>query len=196
MTPIEIPRLPAAPADFVDRLLDWMAAAGATKYDESVTQLEHALQSGALAAERGNPQPLVLAALLHDVGHLLADEHDGHDDFLARDLHHERIGARWLARAFGPEITEPIALHVDAKRYLCAMDPAYHDGLSASSRRSLVVQGGPMSADEAARFAALPHAEAAVELRRIDDLAKRAGHEVPPASAYRAALVERMRPAA
>lgn len=183
-----LPRLLGEPSRFVDELLAWMSSAGATRYDESVTQFEHALQSAALAMQRGNPRPLVLASFLHDVGHLLADEHDGHADFLARNLHHERIGARWLARAFGPDITEPIRMHVDAKRYLCAVDAAYHASLSASSKRSLLVQGGPMAADEAARFEAQPHAAAAVELRRIDDLAKRVGHTVPPAAIYREAL--------
>jgi phosphonate degradation associated HDIG domain protein len=174
---------------FADGLLDWMAKAGATHYDDAVTQFEHALQSALLAEARGGDDALVVAAFLHDVGHLLADEHDGHDDFLGRDLEHERIGASWLARAFGPAVTEPILLHVDAKRYLCAVDAGYRDGLSAASKRSLVVQGGPMSADEAAAFAARPGAAAAIEVRRIDDLAKVRGGAVAAAADIRRRLI-------
>ena len=89
-----------------------------------------------------------------------------------RDLHHEDVGARFLANWFGPSITEPIRLHVPAKRYLCAVDSGYHDGLSLASVRSLEVQGGPMSNDEVAEFRAAQGSDTAVELRRWDDLAK------------------------
>ena len=94
-------------------------------------------------------------------------------------------GATYLGRWFGPEVTEPVRLHVAAKRYLCAVEPAYHDGLSPSSVRSLAVQGGPMSSDEAARFAAEEGCDAAVRVRRWDDEGKVADLEVPPFAAYR-----------
>lgn len=99
----------------------------------------------------------MVAALLHDVGHLLELRDGGaaHGD-VAVDLGHEARGARWLARLFAPEVTGPIALHVAAKRYRCAVDPAYQDGLSDGSRRSLARQGGPMDAAEVARFEANP----------------------------------------
>src|SRR5262249_59488643 len=129
------------------------------------------VQSGMLAQARGGDSALIAAAFLHDVGHLLADEHDAHRDFLDRNLQHERIGAQWLARAFVPAVTAPVLLHVEAKRYLCGTNAAYHGGLSVSSKRSLVVQGGPMTETECAAFAARPGAAAALELRRIDDLA-------------------------
>ena len=114
-----------------------------------MSQAEHALQAAELAEREGAPDRLVVAALLHDVGHLL----DGQDEDLADrgvDGRHEEAGCAWLARHFGPEVTEPIRLHVAAKRYLCAVDPSYLDGLSPASRLSLSVQGGPMGAEERA----------------------------------------------
>ena len=177
---------------FIDDLLDWIEKAGATHYDDAVTQFEHALQSGVLAEARGGDSALVVAAFLHDVGHLLADEHDAHRDFLDHNLEHERIGAQWLERVFVPAVTEPVLLHVEAKRYLCATDAAYYGGLSASSQRSLVVQGGPMTEIECAAFAARLGAAAATELRRIDDLSKVRSRPVPRASVFRRRLIETM----
>jgi phosphonate degradation associated HDIG domain protein len=144
----------------------------AALYDESVTELEHGLQAAALAEAAGAPPHLVAAALLHDIGHLLAGDLQPIDEDLAGDAHHEAVGARYLRRWFGREVTDPIAMHVAAKRYLCAVDPDYLGGLSPSSVRSLAVQGGPMSPEEAASFAQRPHHEEAVALRRWDDLAK------------------------
>lgn len=174
---------------FVDELLDWMEGAGNTRYDESLTQFEHALQSAALATQWSGRPELVAAAFLHDVGHLLVNEHEARGDFLSRDHRHERIGSRWLARAFGGPVTAPVDLHVPAKRYLCAADPAYHASLSESSKRSLVVQGGPMSAVEMTAFRGFAGADDALQVRRIDDLAKVAGLAVPPASTYRELLI-------
>jgi len=143
------------PDAFIAELFAWLRRAGASRYDEQVTQLEHALQSAAIVARSGAAPNLVVAALLHDVGHLLAREHAGNDDFLAVDKAHEQVGANWLSGLFPPDVVEAVRLHVPAKRYLCAIDPAYRRGLSPASERSLVVQGGPMAPDEAERFAAL-----------------------------------------
>ena len=91
----------------------------------------------------------------------------------------------WLADRFSAAVSEPVRLHVVAKRYLCAVDPAYHAVLSLASRNSLERQGGPMSAQEATRFALEPFMDAALRLRRWDDRGKVAGIEVPPLSDYR-----------
>ncbi len=147
-------------------------------YDEAVTELDHALQAAALAQADGAPDHLIAAALLHDVGHLVSDDNVTLDDDLTDDFHHERVGARYLARWFGPPVTAPVALHVAAKRYLCAVEPGYLDGLSPSSARSLALQGGPLSADEVGRFEQLPHHDDAVRVRRWDDQAKIAGLHV------------------
>lgn len=150
---------------------------------ESVTQLEHALQAATLGAASGAPDSLVVAALLHDLGHLL---HALPDDAPDRgiDDRHELLAARRLARIFGPEVCDPIRLHVAAKRYLTAVEPAYLARLSQPSRTSLELQGGPMSAAEVAAFETEPHWREAVQLRRWDDDAKVAGGETPPLAAF------------
>ncbi len=138
---------------------------------EPVTQLEHALQTAALAEGAGADDALVTAALLHDLGHLLHELGEtptlrGIDDT------HQYHALPFLRGFFGADVLEPIRLHVDAKRWLCHAEPAYFDALSADSKRSLVLQGGVFDADAAARFAARPGAADAVRLRRWDDLAK------------------------
>lgn len=137
----------------------------------SVSQLQHALQAALLAEQSGGDAALITAALLHDIGHMvhaLGEDPaaDGIDD------RHEELGRAYLAALFGPEVTEPVRLHVAAKRYLCGTEADYSARLSPDSVRSLALQGGPMSADEAAAFDARPHAEAAVRLRRFDEAAK------------------------
>jgi gamma-butyrobetaine dioxygenase len=174
------------PARSVDDVVELFEAYGPQRYDEDVSQLDHALQCAALARAEGAPDPLVAAALLHDVGHLLELRDGGRaDGRIDVDLGHERRGARWLAPVFPPSVTGPIALHVAAKRYRCAVDPAYHHGLSAGSAASLVRQGGPMSPEEAARFASRPGAADAVRLRGWDDQGKVEDLDVAPLAAYR-----------
>jgi gamma-butyrobetaine dioxygenase len=119
-------------------------------------------QAGALAEAAGAAAPLVAAALLHDVGHLRGET----------DARHGTAGARWLSQWFGPAVTEPVRLHVAAKRYLCATEPGYFALLSAESVRTLGRQRGPMRAEQAAAFEALPYARDAVAVRRWDDEAK------------------------
>jgi phosphonate degradation associated HDIG domain protein len=159
--------------------------AGADAYHgEAVTQREHALQTALGARRAGAPDALVAAALLHDVGHLL---HALGEDAAARgiDARHEEVGADRLAPHFPPEVVEPVRLHVAAKRWLCAAEPAYAAGLSPASVRSLELQGGPMGPEEAARFLDGPYGRDAVLLRRCDEAGKVAGLETPPLAAYR-----------
>lgn len=180
----------AAAAGTVDDVVDLYERYASGTYDEVVTQLDHALQTAALARADGADDALVAAALLHDVGHLLALRDGGvADGDVPADLHHEARGARWLARLFPPAVTAPIALHVAAKRYRCAVDPTYHAGLSAGSRRSLARQGGPMTADEVTRFEANPAAADAIRLRGWDDGGKRTdGLVLMPFTGYRTLL--------
>mgnify|MGYP001041109175 CR=1 FL=1 len=179
------------PAADVDEVLALFEEWGTQNYDEEVSQLDHALQTAALARAEAADDALVAAALLHDVGHLLALRDgavgDGQTDI---DLGHEGRGARWLAAVFPPAVTGPIALHVAAKRYRCAVDPAYHDGLSDGSRRSLVRQGGPMAEDEVERFEGHPAHADAVALRGWDDGGKVLDLEVPDLAAYRPLLLD------
>ena len=159
-----------APAASVAEVLALYERWGPERYDEEVTQLEHTLQTAALARAASADDALVAAALLHDVGHLLelADGRFRSDV----DEHHESRGASYLAGLFPPTVTAPIALHVRAKRYLCAVDTGYAGALSAGSVASLAKQGGPMSVEEATAFERQPAAKAAVQLRRWDDEAK------------------------
>jgi phosphonate degradation associated HDIG domain protein len=171
-------------AGVVDRLFDLFASRGPARYDEDVTQLEHALQAAALARrERAAPE-LIVAALLHDVGHLLLAQ-KGEQVGGEVDLRHERVGARFLAQWLPTAVTGPVALHVAAKRFLVAIDPAYADRLSEASRRSLSRQGGPMDAGGIAVFRARPWAHAAVWLRKLDDGAKVIDRAVPPLDDFR-----------
>ena len=168
----------------VATVIDLFAARGCDAYfGERVTQLAHALQCAYLAVRADASDSLVAAALLHDIGHLLPGSDDG---LAARGIDgcHEALGARWLERHFSPAVTEPIRLHVPAKRYLCATDPEYLVGLSEASRISLLLQGGAFSRHEVKQFESFPYFDDAVRLRRWDDEAKCVGLGVPPLSAY------------
>lgn len=160
---------------------------GGRLYGEAVSQTDHALQAADCAARDGAPEPLIVAALLHDFGHLSEAE----DADL--DLRHEAVGASALRGLFGPQVIQPIALHVAAKRYLCAVEPGYLDGLSDASRHSLQLQGGAYSAPGAARFIARPYAADAVRLRRYDDLAKVAGAATADFATYASMMVRNSR---
>ena len=169
----------------VDEAFDLVATRGDGAYGlAGVTQLEHALQSAHLAAQEGRGDELTIAALLHDIGHFAIDPvidlaSEGVDDL------HEVSGASLLADLFGPDVAEPVCLHVPAKRWLCATEPDYYAKLAADSVRSFKLQGGPMTVDEARTFAGQPYAAAGILLRRIDDQAKEPGLKTPDLSAYR-----------
>lgn len=150
---------------------------------EAVTQRAHALQAAALARQADAKPALIAAALLHDVGHLLHALPDDAPEQGIDDMH-ERIAANWAARQFGMEVAEPIRLHVAAKRYLCAAEMGYLESLSAPSRLSLQLQGGPMSAEELDRFREWPHFDDAIRLRYWDDAAKIPGLPVPGLETY------------
>jgi len=150
---------------------------------EPVTQLEHALQTAQLAESQGASDALVTAAFLHDLGHLLNLQGEtptarGIDD------QHQYFAVPFLRGLFPPAVIEPIRLHVDAKRALCALEAGYEAALSEDSKRSLALQGGVYSADEARVFAARPFATDALRLRRWDDHAKVAGAATPPIGHY------------
>lgn len=156
---------------------------------ESVSQLAHGLQAAACGTRAGAAPGLIAAALLHDIGHLLDPVGEG-AAVMGYDARHEDGGADHLAQWFGPEVTEPIRLHVAAKRYLCATKDGYFARLSPASVRSLALQGGPMSPEEVAAFEALPHYKDAVRLRVWDEEAKVVGLAVPEFAAYRDMLTD------
>ena len=185
-----------SPAEVVARLAKLFAEQGESEYlGEPVTQAEHMLQAAAGAQRSGASNALVAAALLHDVGHLFPSgatgEISGHELMAAgTDNRHSHVGADWLAAWFPRAVTEPVRLHVAAKRYLCAVEPGYFDRLSEASVYTLSVQGGPMSEDEAAEFARDPHARDAVTLRRWDEAAKDPDAQVPDFDHYRTLLAD------
>ena len=149
----------------------------------AINPLQHALQAAALAEADNAPPATVLASLLHDVGHMV---HDLGEDPAARGVDdvHEELGATWLAERFGPEVSEPVRLHVTAKRYLCTVEPDYFSKLTPDSVRSLKLQGGPMSPDEVAAFRADPFHAEAVRLRRYDEGAKDPRAQTPDFDHY------------
>ncbi|HEX4231410.1 MAG TPA: HD domain-containing protein [Bryobacteraceae bacterium] len=152
-------------------------------FGEPVSQLEHALQAAHFAREEDAPDRLVVAALLHDIGHLVEDIPEDTAD-LGIDAKHEQIGEWWLSQRFGPEVYEPVYLHVAAKRYLCATDSTYFSRLSPASVQSLHLQGGPLSVQEVAAFEEHRHFRDAVRLRLWDDRAKVAGLATEDLSRY------------
>ena len=154
---------------------------------EAVSMSQHMEQTAACAVADGTAGELVIAALLHDIGHFIG-EHP--IDALEKgvDNNHEDVGADYLQAHFPASVSEPVRLHVAAKRYLCATDPAYLGRLSNASVNSLKVQGGPMSTAESKSFEAIPHHQAAVKLRLYDDDGKVAGLSINPVTTYRKTL--------
>ena len=166
--------------DVIGAIAETLRLKGEQQYgNENVSQLVHALQSAALAESEEASSSLIAASLLHDIGHLVDKRFEiGQQKDV--DRHHEDIGAAYLSRFFPAGVTEPIRLHVPAKRYLCYVEQGYFQSLSPASVRSLGLQGGAFSASEAADFIGQPQAAEAVRLRRWDDLAKVQGLETPP----------------
>ena len=186
---MKLPSLNNNRDQFVTQLFMWMAQWGQSHYDEKVTQLEHALQAAHLAQGQGADEHLVVAALLHDIGHLITDEHNGQDDFLANDAMHEQAGYLWSRQYFCASVAEPIKLHVSAKRWLCSEDRSYLLKLSDASQRSYVLQGGAMNKEELGAFERQPHSQDAVQLRKWDDDAKTPNLVVPGLEHYREAVI-------
>lgn len=163
---------------------------------EPVTQLQHALQSAALAEAEGADDELVTAALLHDIGHLLPEQAALGDTPTLRgiDDRHQFAALPALRGLFGARVLAAIGGHVEAKRYLCAVRPGYHAALSADSQRSLQLQGGVHRADEAQAWIARPHAAEAVRLRLWDDRAKDPARVTPPLAHFLARAARCARP--
>ena len=173
------------PATLSEEILEVFARRGAGEYfGERVSMTEHALQAAHFARLAGASDALIVAALLHDIGHLV-EEVPGDIAEWTEDAHHERVGARWLAARFGREVSDPVRLHVPAKRYLLATDRAYFAKLSPASVITLKLQGGPMAPHEVAAFEAEPCYREAVRVRRWDDEGKVPGLLTPQVADYR-----------
>lgn len=149
---------------------------GELKYGESISVNSHSVQAALHAIDKGYTREIVIAALLHDIGHLVPlDQPDREWEVMDQFgiAAHETIGADFLRALSIPEsICQPIALHVETKRYLCAVDSSYYDLLSTASKATLKHQGGKMSGVEVAKFRDLPYYDAAIKVRLLDDSAK------------------------
>jgi predicted HD phosphohydrolase len=158
--------------------------------EEPITQTQHAIQTALQVELMGGSKELQVAALLHDIGHLVQydaplNPSDGKDD------KHEVAGAGWLSvNGFGPDVYEPVRWHVAAKRYLCAMKPEYKDDLTPASLKSLELQGGPMSAGDCVKFQNRRNFKEAVMLRSADDRGKSIDvASLPEFSSFRALVL-------
>ncbi|GBO54815.1 HD phosphohydrolase-like protein [Pseudanabaena sp. lw0831] len=169
----------------LSEILDILATRGHAQYGgEPISQLEHSLQCATLAQKHSANAELITACLLHDLGHLI---HEFGEDPTeqAIDDRHEHEGAKLLQMLFSEAVTQPISLHVEAKQYLCVVDPAYYENLSANSKSSLLLQGGAYSKEDASIFIAKPYAKDAVKLRIWDDLAKVERLRTPDLNSFR-----------
>lgn len=165
--------------NIVDFIGDVFARRGAEEYlGEDVTIGEHMLQGAAIAEQDGQPDEIVAAALLHDIGHFTSEFGTfSMDD--TEDRYHEQAGARLLEPFFPESVVECVRHHVAAKRYLCFARPEYFSALSPASVHSLKLQGGPMTAQEAGAFAQNPHLDAILQVRFLDEAGKRKDFTTP-----------------
>ena len=176
----------------IDQIRNLFSQRGHLAYGEGVAELQHALQAACLAEQDNAPDNQIVAALLHDIGHLL---HGLPEDVAEQDIdgHHERIGGKWLEEHFGPEVSQPVRLHVAAKRYQCTVNTDYLAQLSPASAKSFILQGDEMNEDEVSAFKKNPFFKEALQLRTWDDHAKDPEIETPPLEHYlplvKAALV-------
>lgn len=174
-------------AQIIDDIFAIFRGSGNLNYGEDVSQMEHILQCAHLARIDGATDALIAAALLHDIGQFLDDAGNA-AELKGIDARHEVTGAAYLAPFFPDAVTEPVRLHVEAKRYLCATEPGYLEALSRASALSLRLQGGPHGDQEMRDFLALPAAADAIRLRRYDDQGKKRDWDVPDLETYRPLL--------
>lgn len=164
----------------IETIADIFERRGAHSYlGEQVTMSQHMLQAAQQADRAGATADLIVAALLHDIGHYIHEFPEEAFD-TGIDKRHDTAGARFLGPFFPASVTEPVRLHVAAKRYLCAVDPAYAGRLSPASVHTLSLQGGPMSREEIAAFEAEPFHAAALRVRAWDEAAKVKGAVAAP----------------
>tara|TARA_B100001121_G_scaffold305651_1_gene323518 strand:+ start:107 stop:1441 length:1335 start_codon:yes stop_codon:yes gene_type:complete len=151
---------------------------GNTMYDTHISQKEHSFQTMEMAIKKGFDEKFQLCCFLHDIGHLLLDENNNNEDFLKKDLKHELIGYNFLKEFLDDEITKPILLHVQAKRFLCSINNEYYNTLSNSSKESFKIQGGKMTEEQCNTFRNNSYVNLALTLREFEDISKKKENEI------------------
>lgn len=177
------------PEEVADEVIALYLSKGGENYaGEVVTQLEHACQTAELAEKHGCDDEVILAAFLHDVGHLLTDENETMGGY--GTMNHEGVGAEFLlARGFSERLITLVKSHVDAKRYLCAVNQRYFDNLSQASKTTLLFQGGPMREDELDVFERNPLKNLIIKMRTWDEAAKELNTQVPDLQHYKGKII-------
>lgn len=180
--------------EIVDEIMGLYETYGGEEYSgEKVSQLEHMVQAAQLAEEEGYDEEVVLAAFLHDIGHI-SEAATGENETVSDSRRmegfgikdHEAIGADFLrGKGFSKKIARLVESHVEAKRYLTVRDPAYYARLSEASKKTLEYQGGPMTEEEAKAFEQYPLFETIVKMRKWDEQAKIEGKPLPDLEHYR-----------
>lgn len=159
-------------SEVFDEIMELFSQNNAREYlGEDVTLVEHMLQSGSLAIEDGAEPEMIVAALLHDIGHLLIPDAEQMQE-LEIDAHHDEIGFEWISQRFPTEVAMPVKLHVDAKRYLVTTNPEYETKLSTASILTMRLQGGVMSDEELDEFESNEFYEDGIQIRLWDDESK------------------------
>ncbi|MCI2400256.1 HD domain-containing protein [Aliiroseovarius subalbicans] len=179
------------PDTIVDFIADIFTRRGGEEYlGEPVTMAQHMLQGATIAEQNGMSEEIIVAALLHDIGHFTSEFGTYHPDD-TQDRHHEDAGEEVLAPFFPPVITDCVKYHVAAKRYLCATKPDYFARLSTASVHTLELQGGPMDPTEVTAFEQNPHLTEIIQVRYLDEAGKRPDMDTPD-FAHFAPMVQRM----
>jgi len=173
------------PRQIAEEIIDHINKHGEEQYGENITQKEHALQSALLAKKDGNEDEVVIAALLHDIGHLIVDDENGQMEENLGMKNHELIGAKYLKRkGFSDLVCSLIEGHVAAKRYLTFKNPEYYHQLSDASKKTLVHQGGVMTPDEAYHFETQATFKLNLKMREWDDQGKVENIELPEMESF------------
>ena len=181
-----------------DEIMNLYEGYGGAEYaGEKVSQLEHMAQAAQLAEEQGYDEEVILAAFLHDIGHIseAANGSNEMDGFGIKD--HEELGAEFLrGKGFSKKIVRLVESHVEAKRYLTVKDPEYYAQLSEASKATLEYQGGPMTREEAAAFEQYPLFPLIIQMRKWDEQAKVENKPLPDLQHYRKMIIRHLSTAA
>lgn len=170
----------------VDEIFYYYEKFGDHEYGEDVTQLEHMVQSAQLAEKEGFDEEVILAAFLHDIGHLVADDENAERMGTYGAKSHDKIGGDYLRqKGFSEKIAALVEGHVQAKRYLTFKKPSYYEMLSDASKQTLTYQGGKMNAAEAEAFEKSPFFEFSIKMREWDEAAKETNQPLPDITIYK-----------